>query len=197
MELKEKKDATSKSLKTKTKPSLIQIGKIQKAHGIKGEVLLRLSSGENLKPFPKILYGCKDSFNEIKETQEADSYEVLKVRFVPQGVLLQFKDCTDRNEALKLQGLSFYVDSKELKSPENSSLFLSELLGFRVCLQEPNSKSIGIISHFISHSHQDLMVVSQKGKSIEIPFVRSYIKDIDFKNKNLFLTLPENFLNTF
>lgn len=41
------------------------------------------------------------------------------------------------------------------------------------------------------------MVVSQKGKSIEIPFVRSYIKDIDFKNKNLFLTLPENFLNTF
>lgn len=205
MAQKEKKDAISKSLKTTTDLSLIHIGKIQKAHGIKGEVFFRLSSGETLKPFPKILYiSNKKTFQKgvyrvtPASSHKFQSYEVLKTRSVPQGCLLQLKNCTNRDEALKLQGASLYIDSKELKSQKNTHLFLSELLGFKVYINSHHSsqkKMVGLISHFLSHSHQDLIVVSKNNKTIEIPFVKSYISDIDFKNKTLFLTLPENFPN--
>ena len=201
-EPKEKKDAISKSLKTKTNLNslLIHLGKIQKAHGIKGEVLLSFSSGEPLKPLPPILYFCQKLFEKppSKKNPEFQPYEVLKSRFIPQGCLLQLKNCENRDTALQLQGTFVYVENTELQSPTDNSIFLSEILGFKVYVQKTHSstkKEIGLISHFLSHSHQDLIVVSQNGNLIEIPFIQDYICDINFENKTLSLILPENFPN--
>ncbi len=186
---KESNDAVFKSLTTKPK-TLIPIGRVRKAHGIRGEVLLSSDSGHWPKPFPKKVFIAPFGSDVSKKT---DFREVLKARPSDKGYILQLKHCENRDDAEQLQGCQLYLEFYEFKSEKGDSIFLAELLDFSV-IRIKNSKVIGVVSHFLSHSYQDFIVVKNSlGASCEIPFVKSYIHDIDFKKKILYLDLPDEF----
>ena len=197
--LKENNVAVFKSLTTKVK--LIPFGFIQKAHGLKGEVLVSLDSGEPLEPFPQKVYaGPKPA-----EEKKMQVLEISCIRWTHRGPLIQFQGCNHRSRAEALKGLVLYFSAEAFRS-EHFHLF--EILNFLVQIQkEKELKNLGYISHFLSHSHQDLLVVkcisagknqnvkskTSHSKQVEIPFVSSYIQSIDFKEKKIILKLPEGF----
>lgn len=204
MERKENNVVVFKSLTTKAK--FIPFGLVQHAHGLKGEVLVALDSGEFLEPFPKTLYASQTS-NEENNIQKL---EIACLRRSHKGPIIQFQGYNERRQAESLKGLILYFDREAFQS-EDFHLF--EVLGFLVQLQmETALKSLGYVSHFLSHSHQDLLVVKCDGsnnaetslksekysilknkKQVEIPFVSSYIQSIDFEKKKIILKLPKGF----
>ena len=178
--LKENKDVISKSLTTNLKnSSLIPIGRIQKAHGIKGEILLIFDSGENLKFFPKALYF--ESFNKK---------EVERARLSLKGMIVKLKEVSTRDQAHKFLGQKVYLEKNLFKSRKGESFYLCELLGFSLYSE---GKKLGSVDHFLSHSHHDWLVIKKNKKKLEMPFVKNYIQKIHFKEKRMDLLLPKNF----
>ena len=194
--LKENNVVVFKSLTTKVK--LIPFGFVQKAHGLKGEVLVSLDSGESLDPFPQKVYAGP----RPAEEKEMQVLEVSCIRWTHKGPLIQFQGCDHRDRAEALKGLALYFSAESFCS-EHFHLF--EILDFLVQIQKQKElKNLGYVSHFLSHSHQDLLVVKcvseqdvkskmNHAKQVEIPFVSSYIQNIDFKKKKIILKLPEDF----
>ena len=181
---KENSGVVSKSLTTRAK-TLVPFGSVQKAHGVKGEVLLTSDSGYWPDPFPQKV------FIALPSSQDLCVYKVIKSRLSAKGCLLQLEGCEDRDSALLLQGCLLYLENQEFISQKGDSLFLSELAGFSVM---SNAQKMGMVSRFISHSHQDLIVVQKPSKKeCLIPFVKEYIHKIDFQKKTLYLNLPKGF----
>lgn len=200
MELKENNVVVFKSLTTKAK--LIPLGFIQSTHGLKGEVLVVLDSGEPLEPFPTTLYvGQKSSVES-----DLQILEIENIRWAHKGPIVQFQGYHQRSQADSLKGLTLYFNSEAFQSEQ---FHLFEILGFLVQIQKGKElKNLGYVSHFISHSHQDLLavkctedtkkkkktsIIKKHEKQVEIPFVASYIQNIDFKAKKMILKLPEGF----
>ena len=106
--------------------------------------------------------------------------------------MIRFEDYHERNQAELLKGLTLYFEAFQ-----SEKFHLFEVLTFLVQIQKPKEvKNLGYVSHFISNSHQDLLVVKcidEKEKQVEIPFVDSYIQNINFKEKKMILKLPEGF----
>ena len=188
-----------------TKAKLIPFGFIQKAHGLRGEVLVVLDSGEPLEPFPSVVYTVVE--------EDVQKLEIACLRWTPKGPIIQFQSCRQRRQAEALKGFVLYFDADVFQS-EDFHLF--EVLGFLVQVQREKAlKNVGYVSHFLSHSHQDLLVVQctdsvdfgkersfrnlqkscfvQDEQQVEIPFVSSYIQSISFKEKKIILKLPQGF----
>lgn len=190
MEQKENNVAISKSLTT-NHDSFIKIGHIQKAHGVKGEILFISDSGEF--SFPQAVYLKKNSLKSADSAniskKNLQYMPIFKSRLSHKGVIIQFKNCETRDQALSFAGKEVYLEKQHFQSKD--FLYLCELLGFNLYVRD---KMIGVIDHFLSHSHQDLLVVKKSfHERIEIPFVRNYVQGIHFEEKVLILDLPKNF----
>ncbi len=168
-------------------------------------MLVSLDSGKPLEPFPSSVYTLREDV--------VHKLEIDRIRWVHKGPIIQFKGCYQRHQASTLKGAVLYFDAAVFQS-EDFHLF--EVLGFLVQIQqEKGLKNVGYVSHFLSHSHQDLLVVRRAGsrgprragsflverkdfspqgkQQVEIPFVSPYIQNISFKEKKIILKLPQGF----
>ena len=111
---------------------------------------------------------------------------------------MALKAVKNREEAEKLKSKAVFFPKKKFKTKKGEFIYLAELTGF--CIEIPGKTQIGIIQSFHSNNtFQDLLLVKQKDKEVEIliPFVKSYILSIDFKTKKIVMDLPKDFLKTF
>lgn len=172
-------------MKKKNKSSLLKIGFVSKAHGIQGEIFVRLFNPQ--AEWPKLI---KTLFIEDQ------SFSVQSFSFHKAGVIFKLKESSLRSTALQLKSKSVFLPKALFKSKKGESIYLSELMSFAV--QLAGKGYIGKVQSFHSPGFQDFLVVQMKNKKqILIPFVSSYIKNIDFSKKILELELPENFLEIF
>lgn len=112
-------------------------------------------------------------------------------------MIFKLDNCQSRQSAEQLKFQPVFLPKKLFKSKKGEKIYLAELFSFNV--EDLDQGSIGNIRAFQSDKHQDFLIV-QKNKTsskILIPFVSSYIKNIDFSKKTVVLDLPENFLKIF
>ena len=178
----------------------IKFGRLDKIHGVKGSLVLLSDSGQFPKPFPNIVYINKNSFSSFQTTDQKKlmALERLKVKFSEKkGILIDFKNFQNRSEAFKLLGKNVYLPRQVFQSKKGEGIYLSELIGFECFVYggKKRLKKLGEVDHFLSHSHQDLLVIRDSdGQYLEAPFVSAYIQSIQFKKKQIIFNLPDNFL---
>ena len=183
-----------------TKIDYIRLGFILSTHALSGDVELHLDiSGDIFESFPYRLYlwrplsPSSGSYFYLDEDSSVslESYEVEKIRPFKRGALLKLKGCDSHASAENLRGMLVYFNTQE--GNFNSS-YLFWFLGFEVFRRQAKQiQSLGRISYFQSHNHQDWMIVKNGNKKIEIPFISDYIEKIDEQNKKLILDLPSLF----
>ena len=157
---------------------------------MKGELEIHLDTKEFLENFPKEIYLIpKGSHFYLGPDKDLKSYSTVAVRPFKEGALVQLEGVDNRDFSEKLVGQTIYFDRSTQKF---DSSYLFWLLGFEV-LQSRKEElhSLGVLSHFQSHAHQDWMIVGEK--EIEIPFVADYIETIDHAKKKIILNLPKQF----
>ncbi len=163
-----------------SKQEWVQVGKIKDAFHLKGEVFALVFSGEWewLKDLEICLIGDK-------------TFKVNKAREHKNGLVLALDGVKDRTQAEKLIGLMFSIPEEMLISEEGESIYLSEILNFKVT--DSNSSYTGIIEAFSSNGFQDLLVVqiNTENRKVEIPFVDDFIVEIDFDSQVVEMDLPE------
>jgi 16S rRNA processing protein RimM len=165
--------------------SLFLLGKINKTHGLAGELSFTLISDI---PFVDDLPCLMVDIDGIPVP-----FFVEEMRFSTDTTgFLKFEDIDNADDARPLAGLPLFIEKKYLNEediPQNDSEFYK---GFR--LTDEAGNNIGVVKYIETSTDNHLFVIENAGKQILIPVSDDYIINIDDKNKVICMQLPEGLL---
>jgi 16S rRNA processing protein RimM len=157
----------------------VEIGRIAKAHGLRGEVGVKLhwSHSEVLCSVEEVLVAGAGGERAIP---------IEAARPTPKGVLLKLAGVDDRTAAEALRGAAVLVPRSALPAPGDGEYYLSDLVGARV--SGPNGE-IGVVVEVRVHPSVDsAIIVTPDGRLLEQPLVDAWIEAVDLEAHLLLLS---------
>ncbi|WP_339133753.1 MAG: ribosome maturation factor RimM [Candidatus Electrothrix sp. GW3-4] len=147
---------------------LIPLGKVTKAHSIRGEIKVHPFSGspETMLQYAEIFLGSEDGVTPT-------TYQVKRARVQKNAVLLQLEGCSDRNAAEKLVGFQVHVHKDALPEPDPDEFYLRELEG--KLLKTTEGRAVGRVIGFLVNSAQDILRVKGDGEEYLIPLIPEFL----------------------
>lgn len=172
-------------------PAFLIVGTVQKPHGIKGELFVRLETDRPAEAF------AAERVLRLGDRDGRVSDEVLTVeraRAFKGGILLKARETGARDEALEsLRGRTLLIPREEAAAPAEDEIFYHQLLGMRVVTEAEGE--IGTIAEVYDAPAGPLLSVSRlEGKELLIPYVRETIRRADPAAGVLELDLPAGLL---
>jgi len=168
---------------------LVPVGKVTKAHSIRGEIKVHPFSGS-----PETMLRYRELFLAVERAEDSSSapaaYQVERARVQKNAVLLQLKGCRDRNAAEKLIGLQISVREDALPKLKSDEFYLRDVDGKLVKTEE--GRIIGRISGFLTNSSQDVLRVTAANEEYLIPLVPEFLLAVE--EDEVTLSLPPGLL---
>jgi len=146
----------------------VLIGKVAKAHGIKGELKLFAFSGDG-----KSITRHKKLTLLTKENSVLPVFTVSKARVGKKEVLVQLEGVTDRNQAEKLSGYGVLALKDDLPVLADDEFYLHELEGLSV--QTVEGMTVGRVESFFNNGPHDILVVKKDTNEFLIPLIPGMI----------------------
>ncbi len=146
-----------------------------KAHGLRGEVGLRLHNGDS---------DCLKSLSSVHISNT--DYTIVSVKHTAKGPLVRLQGITSRETAEALKGQTVYIarDSLELAPGE---WLLTDLVGCTAVLSD--GMEYGEIVA-IDVGPQDRFVIHYDGMERLVPVVPDMVGTVDWENKTVLVTIP-------
>lgn len=161
-----------------------EIGQITNTHGLKGELKVRTFT-QTKKRFEELKSILIDFNNELKK------YDIEKVRYQNDIVLLKLKGVDDISDAEKLKGSYIKIPRADAKQNEENEFFIADLIGCEVY----DNDFIGIVTDVFTAGASDVYVIKRKEeKDLLIPAIESVVKKIDVANKRIDVEIPRGLL---
>lgn len=163
---------------------LVEVGRLIKAHGIKGDLLT-----QSLTDFPELRFAVGTKL------QLANQQFLTVTKFAEHSgrLLLHFEEIVDRTAAEQAAGSLLYaeVDETELP-PEPGKYFDRQLIGLLVSTNEGDV--IGKIVDVLHLPAQDVLVMNMHGKEVLIPFVDPIVPVVDLAQNMITINPPVGLL---
>lgn len=165
------------------------VGWIKSAHGIRGELFLRLHADRaDWADETEILSLLPPGQSDL------ETFTIVEMSKHKDGWILRLEGLTDRNRAETYAKSAVYIDEELLESEPGEQIFLKQILGFSVV--DKNGLVLGVIEGFASNGPQDLLRVKpSSGKEALIPLIDAFLVHIDFDKKQVTMDLPPGLLN--
>jgi 16S rRNA processing protein RimM len=184
----------------KNESTYIEIGRVQAAQGIRGELYVSLRVAE--APW----LGQLKMLRLQPGDETAIDFRVIRARVHKHGFVVQVEGVTDRNAAEAMRGWRFFLPAELLVAKSGDSIFLGEILNFELWYQASGDHisdvqapvHVGFVRDFSFNGAQDLLVVElldAPGESVEIPFVTEFVVTMDAAQRRLVLQCPAEFLD--
>lgn len=160
---------------------LIVYGKVTKIHGLAGElrVLPYSRQPESLELIDHIFISRTEDNNPVK-------FEITKCRVRKDFAILKLKDIDTPEDAEKLKDRTVYVEQKNLPATDEDEYYWFQLIGLEVYTEE--GQYVGKVENLMDRSLQSLLVVTNNGKEVLIPFSEPIVKKVDLKESKLLIT---------
>lgn len=152
---------------------MIEIAKVLKPHGVKGDIKLLLYS-QNFDDF------AARGFAYIKENGGSRRAHYTVLRTAPPFVYAHFDGIDTREEAESLAGTALYIQREDLKSPNEGEYYIVDLIGMTV--KDEKGAVLGVLSDILQHGAADVYVV-KSGRGFMFPALKTVIKNVDIKNR--------------
>ncbi|MEN0047364.1 MAG: ribosome maturation factor RimM [Bacteroidota bacterium] len=168
----------------------VLIGKIGKAHGIKGAVKCLAEDA-----YLPDLANAAAIF--IEENGQKLPYFLEEVQ-IGNAVILTLEELGTKEEANRLRGKEVFLRESDLLPIENRVLETLEYIkyeGFE--LQDTELGVIGVIEEVIEMPQQEMAVINYKDKEVLIPMNEDFILEILEEEKILKVELPEGLLDLY
>lgn len=162
-------------------PVYLAIGKLQRTHGVKGELVLDV-----LTDFPQRIKVGRQVFigNQHKE------YVIASVRPNGNTLLVGFEGLIDCDQASIVRNQLVYIRTEDAQVLPEGEFYHHEIEGMSVF--DETGKLIGLISEVLITGANDVYVVaSDSGDEILIPAIKSVVISIDRKERKMVVRLPE------
>ena len=166
-----------------SKKNLIEIGSFVGVHGIKGEVKLK-----SFTEIPENIFSFKEIFIETSD-------HPIKLNFVrkfKQIFVCKIENVLTRSDAENFKGLKLFVLRESLPNLTDEEFYHSDLLGFEV--YNLNRENFGKIISLEDFGAGLLAEVKKKNKTFYLPMGKTFLKKINYKDKQIILDLDLDFI---
>ena len=159
-----------------------EIGHIDNTHGLRGEMKVR-----NYSNNPKRYEELKNILVKVKD--EYVEYQIEKVRYQKDIVLLKLVGIDTIEQAEKLKGLSIYIKRADAPKLNEDEYYIADLIGSEIY---ENDTLIGVLEDIFTAGAADVYVIKRKGKDdLLLPALKSVILKTDVENKKIIVAVPE------
>lgn len=161
-------------------PAFVLIGIMQRTHGIRGEITLRLFSSRyaSLRPGRKVYLGADKSPYTIETRRQKNELYLLK-----------FEGLNTPEDARLLTNLEVFFAVKELPSLPAGQYYEHQLIGLEVW---QGDEHLGRLENVLLTGANDVYLINTPaGKELLIPAIPQVIQKIDLANTRMEVILLE------
>lgn len=151
----------------------IEIGKVLKAQGIKGELKLAcfVDDAVMLKGLKQVYIGT-------------NTYAVNHVRCDGKFCYMLLDGVIDRNMAESLRNWTVYADKDAVDLPKNR-YFIDDLIGCKV--SSSDGQIVGEVVDVLQYGSADVFVCRNDGKEASFPFLNDLVLTVNIDSKSILL----------
>ena len=168
------------------------VGRVRRAHGLRGELAVEL-----LTDAPDEVFASGARVFAGTTTGELDSERVqLHVdRASPfkSGIIVAFREITDRSEAERWRDRYLFAPAAELTPPEGDEVYVHELINMRVVLR--SGEEIGHVLEVYELPQGLTLDIARPGGTVMLPFDDRVVKAIDRELRVITVDPPEGMLD--
>ena len=160
----------------------LQVARIGKPHGIRGEVTVQV-----LTDAPEDRFVPGTEF--VVEPATAGPLTVSSARWNKDILLLGFEEVADRNTAETLRGAKLFIETEELDGDDDEGWYEHELVGLEARV---GTRVVGKVTALNTMPVQDLLLVTTpEGAEILVPFVEQIVPEVNIEEGFIVLTPPD------
>lgn len=164
----------------------VQVGRIGRPHGLKGEVTV-VASTDNPDRF-----ATGSSF--LTDGEEPRRLTVAEMRRHHGHLLIRFEGCEDRDNAEALRGLNLTIAPEERRPLEEGEYWPQDLEGL-IALDRSGDR-VGVVTGVVLGDAQDrLVITTSTGRDVEIPFVDELVSEVHPSGGFVVVMPPEGLLD--
>ena len=147
---------------------LVVVGRIVRAHGIRGEVVVDVRTDEPARRFEA---------GEILRAG-ARSLTIRSARAHADRLLVAFAEIGNRDDAEALRGTVLESDIDPDQLPDDSAEFYDRhLVGLVV--RDASGEDCGTVTNVLHLPSQDTLVIDVDGREVLVPFVNALVPQVD------------------
>ena len=164
----------------------LRVGRLTKAHGLKGGLKLELFTDD---PDRRFTPGASFSL-QVPETSpwHGKRLELAELRWYNGMPVGFFVDVPDRTAAESLVKAILWVDQDPEEVAEPDAWYDHQLVGLDVVR---DGQTVGVIDRLEHLPAQDLLVVKLGDREVLVPFVRALVPEVDLDGGRVVVTPPE------
>ncbi len=165
---------------------LVKIGEIVKAHGYKGELVIKLSTDfDNLKETEPIFIKIDGIFVPF-------FFSYTPKTFKKASAIVKLDNLDSDTEVKELINCEVLLPSEKIKQNNDSENIFETLEGYNVFDKDD---FIGVAGEFMNIPSNPILTVFNKSNEILIPINDEFLVEIDSDNKKIIFNLPEGLID--
>lgn len=172
--------------------TLVIVGRIRRAHGIRGEVLVEPQTetpdaifAPGARVFAGTTRGDVDPAHRTLHVEDVRPFKDM--------LLLTFGEIPDRTEAERWRDRYLLVPSSELEPPAPHEVFVHDLVGLR--LVHANGGPIGTVLGTYDVAGRLLLEVQRPNGTALVPYELEFVRQVNLDAGELVMDLPEGLLD--
>lgn len=164
----------------------LRVGRLTKAHGLKGAIKVELYTDA---PEKRFVPGAVFSLQVPTSSRwHGKTLELNELKWYNSHAVAFFKGVTDRTEAESLIKAILWIDQDLAEaSEEEDAWFDHQLVGLRVIRDGVEVGTVSQIDHFPA---QDLLTVATATGDVLVPFVKAIVTAVDVTAGTMTVTPP-------
>ncbi|MPZ25724.1 MAG: ribosome maturation factor RimM [Micromonosporaceae bacterium] len=178
---------------------LLTVGRIVRPHGVRGEVLVEISTDEPEQRYAvgATLVAGEPSAGRRRppDPPPPESLTIEALRPHQGRLIVTFQGVADRDAADRLRGLLLYVDSATLTPPTDPDEFHDQQL-VGLAAVSPAGERLGEVTRVDHGSAADRLVVARPdGRTALVPFVAAIVPEVDLAGGRVVVDPPPGLLD--
>jgi 16S rRNA processing protein RimM len=150
----------------------VPVAEIARAHGIRGEVRLKLYHEES------DIFAQKPTIRLRTPEGEERFVTIDLARNTTNGLLVKFAGTNDRNDAEALRGCILSVPRDEFPALEDGEFYACDIEGAQAVL--PSGEVVGTVTGLVTYPTCETLAVDRtSGGKLEIPLSELFVQSVD------------------
>ncbi|MDB4890853.1 MAG: Ribosome maturation factor rimM [Gemmatimonadetes bacterium] len=178
-----------------TSPAFIIVGRVRKAHGIRGELVVEVITDAPdavFAPGHRVFAGTASGDISTSRTE----LHITTSRPFNEGLLVGFAEIPERNAAEMWRGRYLLLPDGELPPPDENEVYLHDLLGMRVEL--PTEEVVGTVEELYELPQGLALDVRRAepraSETVLVLYDDNTIASVDKEKRVIVITPPEGLL---
>ena len=169
----------------KTAGTQLRVGRLTKAHGLKGAIKIELYTDAPERRFvPGAVFTLQVP---TSSPWHGKTLELIELKWFNAQPVAFFKDINDRSTAETLIKAILWIEQDPTEAPEEDAWFDHQLVGLDVIR---DGVKVGTVSRVDHMPGQDLLTVASDRGDVLVPFVKAIVPAVDVAAGTLTVTPP-------